>query len=330
MRAVVTGAAGFIGGRITAALRAAGHGVTGLDLRGGHGVTAADLSRPGPWEATLDGADLVVHAAARVSDAGRRDEFWRATVQTTAAVLSAAARHGVGRVLHLSSIVVHGRHFPDGVAEEAPLRPTGSPYTDTKIVSEHLALLHHAAGRVPVTVLRPGDVYGPGSPQWTLRPVRLLRRGLFALPRGPLGVLSPVHVDDLVEAALAAAAHPAAAGRVFHVTGGAGVPVTEFFGHYARALGVPLRRLPPGAQTLVAAAAPAIRRLGGEPLLTRHTAEYVRHPGTYSIAAIGETVGWRPRTPLAEGMAGTLAWLRAEGLLGPDRPKPDGRGSRGG
>jgi 2-alkyl-3-oxoalkanoate reductase len=300
--AVVTGAAGFIGTALRALLRSNGYEVRGLDLRPASDVSVADLSTPGTWADVIAGAHLVVHTAARVGEQGPWQEFWRANVETTRNVLAACTRARVGRVVHLSSIVVHGTTFQDGVDETAPVRPTGSPYTDTKIVSEYLALAAHARGDVPVTVIRPGDVYGPGSPQWTERPLRLLRRRTFALYRGGRGILSPVHVQDLVEAVYAAGTHPAGAGRVFHVTGGVGVSAREFFGYYADALGVRLRSAPPGTLRAVAALAPVLARLGVEPPLTKHTLEYVTHPGTYSIDAIATAVGWRPRIPFPDGM----------------------------
>jgi nucleoside-diphosphate-sugar epimerase len=314
--AVVTGAAGFLGRAFTRALASRGHDVRGLDVRPGSRVTVADVTRPGAWTSLLEGADLVVHTAAVVQESGDPATFWRVNVDGTRTVLDAAAAGGAGRVLHLSSTVVHGRDFPDGVDETGAVRMTGNPYTDTKVAAEHQALLAAAAGRVPVTVIRPGDVYGPHGAQWTVRPVELLRRNLFVLVDGGRGILSPTYVDDLVEAGLILAEAPDAVGEVFHVTGGEAVEAREFFGHYARMLDRPLRSLPSTAASALTAPIEAVsRNLGFAPPFTPRTLEYVTHPGTYSIAKIRRTTGWFPRVSLEEGMARTRLWLVEAGLV---------------
>lgn len=319
MRAVVTGSSGFLGSRFARALRQRGADVEGVDAEppppGADWPTLrADLARPGPWQGLMRGADLVVHAAARVGEAGTRGQFWAQNAEATRLVVEASA--DAGRLLHLSSIVVHGRRFPSPCPEEHPAQPTGNPYTDTKIAAEHAVLLAHAAGRVRATVVRPGDVYGPGSRQWTVRAVEMLRAGRFALVDGDRGVLSPVYADDVVAGGLAAAEHAAALGQTFHITGGVGVPPRVFFGHYARMLGVRLRSVPPGAARAAApVVAGAFRLARREPPLSARTLEYVTHPGTYSVEKAARLLGWRPTVTLEEGMARTEAWLRAEGLV---------------
>jgi 2-alkyl-3-oxoalkanoate reductase len=314
--AVVTGASGFLGRAFTSELSARGYEVRGIDVRPGPRVTLADVTRAGAWVRALEGADLVVHAAAVVQESGDAATFWRVNVEGTRSVLDAAASASVGRVLHLSSTVVHGRDFPDGVDEAGRVRMTGNPYTDTKVAAEHQALMAAAAGRVPVTILRPGDCYGPHSSRWTVRPVELLRRNLFILVDGGRGILSPVYVDDLVQGALSAAESPNTVGEVLHLTGGAGVEAREFFGHYARMLGKPMRSLPSPATVAITAPLDAVSRtLGFAPPFSPRTLEYVSHPGTYSIEKIARLTGWRPRVSLEDGMLRTRLWLIETGLV---------------
>lgn len=309
--AAVTGSAGFLGARVCRLLAELGYEVRGIDVRPSSTTTAVgDLTADGPWQAALDGAHLVVHTAALVGERGRPERFRSVNVGGTARVLAAAEHAGAGRVVHVSSIVVHGSDFPDQVDESGPVRPTGNPYTDTKIASEHLALLAAARG-VPVTVVRPGDIYGPGSEQWTIRPVQMLQRRQLAVFSGP-AVLSPVYVDDVVAGVVAAATSDAARGEVFHLSGGVGVPPAEFFGHYARMTG---KRLPVLPMPVVQAVATPLGLLGDRSPLTRRTLEYVTHPGTYSIAKAARLLGWRPAVGLDDGMRRTEQWLRESGLL---------------
>jgi nucleoside-diphosphate-sugar epimerase len=317
---VVTGGAGFLGNAFAVAFRARlpAAEVVPLDVRPGPGVVVGNILDVPALTALLADTDLVVHTAALVTESGPAEAMWRVNVAGTSAVLAAAEAAGVRGVLHLSSIVVHGPSFPDGVDETGPVRTSGNPYTDTKVAAEHQALQAAAHG-LPVTIVRPGDVYGPGSSPWTLRPVATMRAGSFRLIDHGRGILSPVFVDDLVEGALSLldpavgdrpVLRPEAIGEVFHVTGGGGIPAAEFFGHYARMTGVRLRSVPAG---LVRTLAPVLERL---PLpFSPRIVEYLSHPGTYSIEKIARTTGWRPRISLQVGMNQTERWLRDRALV---------------
>jgi nucleoside-diphosphate-sugar epimerase len=319
-RIVVTGGGGFLGNAFVVALRKRfpGAEIVALDVRAGPGVTVGDVLEASRLAEHFAGADLVVHTAAVVEESGPVETMWRINVGGTTAVLAAAESAGVASVLHLSSIVVHGPTFPDGVDETGPVRMSGNPYTDTKVASEHQALLAAARG-LPVAIVRPGDVYGPGSSPWTMRPVATIRSGAFRLLDGGRGVLSPVFVDDVVGGALSLLdpdaerprLRPEAVGQVFHVTGGTGVAAAEFFGHYGRMLGVRLKSVP---SRVLRTLAPVLERL---PLpFSPRIIEYLSHPGTYSIEKIRRTTGWTPAVDLSEGMQRTERWLRDRGLLG--------------
>ncbi len=111
-------------------------------------------------------------------------------------MLDAAAKAGAERFVHLSSVVAFGFDYPEGVDEGHPLRTNGAPYVDTKVASEQVVLQAHAAGEVDCTIIRPGDVYGPGSYFWTVTPVREIAAHRAILPAMGRGEVSPVFVDD--------------------------------------------------------------------------------------------------------------------------------------
>lgn len=315
--AVVTGAAGFVGRAVGQRLVQAGWTVRGIDLRTGEvgapgEILLGDVATPGTWQARLRGADLVVHAAALVAEAGDREGFYRVNVGGTRHVLQAAADHGVRRVVHLSSIVVYGADYPTErpLTEDDVVRPSGGPYTDTKIAAEHQALRIAAETGLDVAIVRPGDVYGPGSLPWTVRPIRLMQQGLFALPGAGRGMLAPTYVDDLTDAVATLAGAERLPGRIYNVNGGVGVPARRFFRYYTDHLGIGLRTLPgPLAKGLALGARTAAKMVGREVPLAPEALEYVSHPGTYSIRRIREELGWVPGVDLDEGMRRTLEWV---------------------
>jgi nucleoside-diphosphate-sugar epimerase len=226
--------------------------------------------------------------------------------------LDAAARNEVRRFVHFSSIVTFGFDYPDGVDERYPLRPNGVSYVDTKVAAEQAVLAAHAGGEVPCTIIRPGDVYGPGSYFWTATPVREIKRRRIVLPAMGRGHLSPVYVDDLVEGVMLAAARSEGEGQAFTLTGGAGVETRDFFGRYARMVGK--KGVPVAPTPVVVALAATLGRIGdGE--VTTDAIRYLARKGTYSIEKARSLLGYEPAVDLDVGMRRSEQWLRGEGLL---------------
>jgi nucleoside-diphosphate-sugar epimerase len=317
---MLTGADGFIGRTLTATLREAGVTVRGVDLCGDAAaeIVAGDVGEAGPWQRAGAGCDTVIHTAAIVSNAASADAAWRVNVLGTRNALDAAVAAGVRRFVHFSSVRAFGDGgFPDWVDERWPVRPDGHTYVDTKIASEQVVLQAHAAGEIECTVIRPGDVYGPGSRPWTIIPVEEIAAGRFFLPAMGRGIHSPIYVDDLVAGVLAAGRSDAAAGQVLTISGGVGVSCNEFFGHYARMLGVRRARRVPTAVAMVLATLPetAARVSGGTTEMRRSSIAYMARTGTYSIEKARRMLGWEPAVDLAEGMRRTEAWLRGTGLV---------------
>jgi nucleoside-diphosphate-sugar epimerase len=318
--AFVTGALGFIGRALCERLRAEGWRVSGVDVRDDAdlGVVAGDVSEPGGWQRVVTGSELVVHTAAVVSNAVGFKEQWRVNVLGTRRALEAAASAGAKRFVLLSSIRAFGdREFPDGVDEHWPVRPDGGAYVNTKVACEQVALQAHAAGEVPVTVIRPGDVYGPASRPWVILPLEAIRAGRAILPAGGRGVFSPIFLEDLIDGLLLAATRPEGIGQVFTLTGGVPVSTAVYFGHLARLAGEPApRRLPTAPLVAISSVVALLARLRREPgEINPETIRYLAREGSYSIEKAREVLGFQPRVTLEEGMARTERWLRDEGLI---------------
>jgi nucleoside-diphosphate-sugar epimerase len=319
-RVCITGASGFIGRALADRWRALGADVVGIDRVSDpdHGVVGGDVSNPGAWQEAAGDCDLMVHTAALVGMPSDVSGFWDVNVRGTRLAIEAARDAGVKRFVHFSSVVTFGLDFPDGVDERWPVRPTGVAYVDTKIAAEQVALQAHAAREVDVTVVRPGDVYGPGSRPWTVLPIELMKSRRLVLPARGRGIHSPVFVDDLVAGVVSAAEAETAAGQVITLSGGIGVETREFFGYYARMLG---RRSVPSVPTPLLLAGTAVqdriarlRRTVNE--LTPAGVRYLAlRRGTYGIAKARELLGWAPAVGLDEGMARTENWLRRQKLI---------------
>ncbi len=315
----ITGIGGFIGLRLAEIARDEGHVVRGLELsREGvrraeaarHFVIEGDITDAAAAARLCDGADVVIHTAAVVEEDGAMARFRRINVGGTRTVASAARAAGARRFVHLSSVMVYGFDYPRDVTEDGPLRGEGNAYCETKIESERAALDLHLYGgsRMEVVVVRPGDVYGAGSVPWIVRPMALMKRGLFVVPRSG-GVINHVFIDNLVDGVLRAAEMPVG-GEVFNITDGVATPCREFFRHHADMLNVaPPRALPlPILRGLTRLSARAYRSMGATPPFLPAAVDYLTRPHAYSIEKARRLLAYEPRVDLAEGMARVAAW----------------------
>ena len=291
----------------------------GLDVRAdpSSGVVAGDVSKPDEWQETINGCDLVIHTAAIVTNNVSREEAWRVNVLGTRRVLDAAIRASVKRFVHISSLAAMRFILEDQADERAPVMPTGNPYVDTKIASEQTVLAAHAAGEISCTIIRPADVYGPGSRPWTLLPVQMIQKSLFLLPAHGKGVFRAIYIDDLVEGVMLAAEKDKGIGQIFILGGEKSVTCETFFGYYHRMLG---KGAPHTMSTSSAVAIVEIGRmlftlLGKQTELGRGAMEMLSKRNTMSNAKAHQLLGWQPQVDLDEGMRRTEVWLREQKIL---------------
>ncbi|MCU0653904.1 MAG: NAD-dependent epimerase/dehydratase family protein [Polyangiaceae bacterium] len=334
-RVAITGVGGFIGRRLAERLQQRGARVIGLELsktaaleaeRCCERVLVGEINDQEALRALCEGATAVIHTAAIVAEQGDRALFQRVNVEGTRQVAEVARASGVRRMLHVSSVMVYGFSFPDQVGEDGPLRGEGNPYSETKIESERVAWSAGRAGQFEVVVARPGDVYGPRSIPWVVRPLTLMKQGLFVIPSGGQGRINHVHIDNLVDGMLLCLER-GRAGHAYNLSDGVSASVEDYFLRLARLLGQRrIRSLPaPLLKRSFALLARGARWLGKTPPAYPEAVDYLLRPGTYSIEA-ARALGYRPRLLLDEGMAEVERWLAQEGLPG-IRPGPPG--SRG-
>ncbi len=361
---LVTGASGFVGGRIVE-LSALGDGPRPrAAIRGWSraarvarfpvDIAICDIMEPAQVAAAMEGVRYVVHCA--------YTDDPRVITEGTRNLLTAAREAGVERFVFLSTAEVYGQQVVGEIDERTPCRTTGWAYADAKIDAENLCREFHADG-LPVTILRPSIVYGPFGRSWTMGVVERLQSGRWAeFDKYGEGFCNAVYVDDLASAALLALEEEAAAGQTLNINGPEVGTWNEYFRCYNDALG--LAPLATKSATASAVRSAVMDRFGAvtwffvEKFYDRLMEIYLRGgptsrlmkrvkgllnstPSTkelenlYSRRAIyvdqraHDLLGYRPAYDLAAGVRMSVLWMAHHGLADPATIAPPPAGTNG-
>ncbi|MFJ3383494.1 MULTISPECIES: NAD-dependent epimerase/dehydratase family protein [unclassified Curtobacterium] len=318
MRVLVTGASGFLGRAVAAAVRDAGHEVRTFQRRpsGVPGVTdvLGSMTDPEAVRAAVGGAtavEAVVHLAAKVSLAGDPADFERVNVDGTRSLLAAARDAGVSRFVFVSSPSV--AHTGSSIAGEgaSPASPAGArgDYARTKAAAELLALAADAPDFAVVAV-RPHLVWGPGDTQLVGRIVDRARRGRLPLLDSGAALIDSCYVDNAASAMVAALAHAAddgVHGNAYVVTNGEPRPVADLLDGICRASGVPTPRwhVPAGVARAAGSLVEAVWRVrpgADEPPMTRFLAEQLSTSHWFDQRRTRQDLQWEPSVSIDEGL----------------------------
>jgi dihydroflavonol-4-reductase len=327
VRVLVTGATGFTGGHLARALAARGDAVSALVrsegpataalVQAGVTLVVGDLRDSQSLAAAAGGVDVVYHIAAIYRQAGLDDDVYRAVnAEAVRGVVEAAARGGARRVVHCSTVGVHGDVEHPPANEDAPLKP-GDIYQVTKLEGEERARETGARLGIDVTIARPTGIYGPGDRRLLKLFRGVARRRWVTLGRGEI-YYHLTFIDDLVEGFRLCGTHPAAANRTYILAGGEVTTLNALVGLVAEGAGVPVprRHLPVWPFWTAGAVCEALcAPFGIEPPIFRRRVDFFTKSRAFDITRAREEIGFAPRVGLREGIRRTLDWYRTEGWL---------------
>ena len=326
MRVLVTGATGFTGGHLARALARRGDAVRALVRDPSraralveHGVTLAtgDLADAASIARATREVDVVYHIAALYREAGLPDETYRAiNAGAVRTIIEAAARNGVRRVVHCSTVGVHGDVEHPPAREDAPFRPS-DVYQWSKLEGEQVARRAAADTGVEVVIARPTGIYGPGDRR-LLKLFRGVARRRFVILGSGRIYYHLTYIDDLVEGFRLCGEVPAAAGRTYILAGGEVTTLNELVARIASQAGVaPIPwHLPVWPFWLAGAICEGVcAPLGVSPPLYRRRVDFFTKSRAFDITRARQELGYAPSVGLTEGIRRTLEWYRREGWL---------------
>lgn len=325
MRALVTGATGFIGSHLVEALVARGDEVLCLardrrNLRwlkscAGLDIVEGDVTDIPALRAAVAGVGCVYHLAG-VTRARRARDFFRINAEGTRNLVTACikAEGRPPRFVYVSSLAAVGpRADTIPIREDATPRPV-SAYGLSKLRGEEEVLA--ARGILHVTVMRPGVVYGPRD-RGLYSFARWVSRGLLPMPAGPPRFLSLCYVDDLVRAIIASSMIPVS-GETYHLTGDRSLTWLDIGGTMGQAMDLRPRplRLPFSVLLCMAAGFEVWGRATGRiAFLTRGKVREAFGQWVCDPAKARQHLGFVPRVSPEEGMRLTVQWYRSQGWI---------------
>ena len=326
MNVLVTGATGFTGGHLARRLAAAGDRVRAIvrdparasDLtRAGIEVVAGDLTDRASLVRAMTGVEVVYNIGALYRAAGLKPAVYRAVnADAVVTLLEVARETGVSRVMHCSTVGVHGDIEHPPANEDAPLRP-GDIYQETKVLGEELGRAAAARTGVELVIARPSGIYGPGDRR-LFKLFGGVAKGRFLLLGDGTIFYHLTHVHDLCDGFRLCGTVPGAAGRTYILAGGEVTTLNELI-----AITADLARVAPPRRhwpvwpfwTAGALCELVCAPFGIEPPIFRRRVDFFTKSRAFDITRARTELGFAPRIGLREGIGRTLEWYREHGWI---------------
>jgi nucleoside-diphosphate-sugar epimerase len=279
-------------------------------------VVLGDLAEPASLKDAVRGVDVVYNVAALYREAGLPRQLYRAVnAEAPAALVRLAAAAGVRRVVHCSTVGVHGDISGPPANEDAPFAP-GDVYQHTKVEGETLARAAAAESDMDLVIVRPTGIYGPGDRR-LFNLFGDIARGRFIMLGRGRNFYHLTYIDDLVAGFRLAGMVEGARGRTY-ILGGGDIERLDAIVRLTSELSGrrPRLRLPVWPVWLAGAAAEIVAApFGIEPPIYRRRVDFFRKSRAFDISRARAELGYAPAVDMREGIARTLEWYRAHGWI---------------
>lgn len=326
MNVLVTGATGYTGGylvrrlvkdgyqvRVLARSRDKAEGFKGI----GVGVVLGDIRDESVVNEAVKGMDIVFHLVAVFRIAGLKDkDYWDIHVLGTKNILEASLKHKIKRFIHCSTIGVHGGVSQMPANEESPFNP-GDIYQLTKLEGEKVAIQYWKDKGLPVVIVRPAGIYGPGEMRF-LKLFRAVSKGIFIMIGNGQIYWHPVYIDDLIQGIMLAATVPDIEGEIFIIGSEEYITLNRLVDSIAGVLGVKLRKLYIPARPIQVVGSMCeifCKPFGIEPPIYRRRVDFFTKNRAFDISKAKQKLGYQPRYDLFSGLKLTSQWYKENGLL---------------
>lgn len=254
--------------------------------------------------------DIVLHTEEVAKEGGSIKEFSQVNIDGTINIAKAARNAGIKTFVHLSSALVYGFNYKNGVTEDEQLVKERNPYCQTKIEAEKALQQLNNLRDFGIIIIRAGDVYGPGSIPWIMRPISLMQQKLFAYTNEGK-VINHVYVDNLIDA-IFLAIEKEQEGEIFNITDGQETSPQEYFTRLAEIAGYPAPSSLPKDEIKVflQLRCQGQKLFRKQPDILPEAADFMTRPYAISIDKARQILDYQPAISLDEGMSRIQQWLK--------------------
>lgn len=323
MKSLVTGATGFVGGALVDELERRGHAIR-VFVRPGRGkalaergfeIAEGDIADAAALGRAMEGCDNVYHMAGQMlGDRTGTRQYRHVNVDGVAAVVE-ACRGKPLRLIHASTVGVYGMIKNPPVDETSPVSPS-TPYRASKYEGETIVRRAMADGGLAAVIVRLPAMIGPRSTLW-LGLIKAIAAGNFRIIGDGTNTDHITYISDAVEGLILCGETPGIEGETFVLAGADEVSVNHIVAQIARELGAPGPKghLPRWPYALYSRLSEMSYAVLGRELPKVHNYSLFLNRKAFSIDKARQRLGYDPKIDFDEGIARTIAWSRAEGLL---------------
>lgn len=325
---LVTGATGFIGSHIAEKLVKSGNSVVALVRRTsnltflkqlGVEVRYGDVTDAESVKQAMQGVATVYHSAALADEWISYNNARKINVLGTKNILDAASEVGVNRFIYVSSLAVLGMRDHYSTPVDAAYKKSGDPYIDTKIEAEQMVLDYYCQKKLPVSVVRPGFVFGPRDTKVIPRIISKLQEGKFIFVGKGDNILNIVYIENLIDVIMRVSQAQHSVGKVYNVTNDSKMQLKDFIYKIASLWGIekPIKSIPKALAYLLCELFERSARLIGSktpPLITKARIKFLTLNLDFDISHTRKDLGYEPLISVEEGLERTKQWLETDGL----------------
>jgi nucleoside-diphosphate-sugar epimerase len=308
MICLVTGSAGYIGSCLVERLAQSNHKVIGLIHQSAPKENPpmvtyiqGDITDRDSISEIKENIDIVFHCAAKVKDYGPKKHFFDVNVTGTENLIKACKERNIKQFIYLS-------HLPYESSSKK------SYYSQTKHIAESLILKEYDENGFPATIIRPGNVYGPGDTVWVSRPIESIQKNRLLLVNHGKGIFLHTYIENLLDAILLCIDEPSSIGKKIIVTDGdSTITWGTYFNDLAEILGkkpISKNLSKPTAITIGYLMVKILGPLGIKPLITPFAVDILTNTRTFDLAKTKKLINYVPTVSYTEAMGHIGSWIK--------------------
>ena len=325
-KVIVTGANGFVGSNLCRELLFNGYHVKALYRRGSNtkilegldvDLVEGDICDPESLLNAVEGCNGVFHIAALFRQAKNPDKvYWDVNVEGVKNVFDVAIKAGVKKIIHCSTVGVHG-HIPNPPANEQEDYRPGDIYQDTKAAGERLALAYFKENKIKGAVIRPAMVWGQGDER-TLKLFKGIARKRLPLIGNGKTLLHWVLVSDLAKSFRLCYESEVEDGEIFIISGQECITIERLYNEIARAFNVnpPKFKIPALPVQILGSIFETIYiPLGKEPPIYRRRVDFFTKTRCFDYSKARKLLGFKPAKNFDEEVTLIANWYKKNGWI---------------